>query len=323
MKTIEATYRIVTPMFCAGADQCRAELRLSSFKGALRFWWRSLAWGRGLRDPKELWEAEAELFGSSGKTGRSRIILRSAHPEPGAHVRTQRAFRVNTWQGYAGFGITDSKVRPKRDYIGPGSRWTIQLLDGGLRSGEVEQIRAALVALGMLGGLGARSRKGWGSLTLTRLVDGTENEGSGAEWRVPRTREEIRRALEQLFHVNECSSELPGWTAITSRASFAIGPAKESADEAHRYLVERYRNAVRSITGKSKPLRESFGLPRKNAGKNSRDRRASPVFLHVHQVEEGEAIPVAAVLPADFLPAQREPAGGWRYLEDFLNSVAG
>lgn len=323
MKTIEATYRIVTPMFCAGADQRRPELRLPSFKGALRFWWRSLAWRRGVRDPHELWKAEAELFGSSGEKGRSRIILRSVHPQPGTHVGTQRAFRVNTWQAYAGFGITGSKSRRERGYIEAGTRWTIQLLDAGLPAGEVQQIRAALVALGLLGGLGARSRKGWGSLTLIRLVDRTENEGSEAEWHAPRTRDELQLALERLFSVQGGTTELPQWTAVSSRAAFAIGPSQESAEDAHRYLVERYRDAVKSITERDRHERESFGLPRANAGSNGKKRRASPVFLHVHQVEDGEAIPVAAVLPADFLPRQPEPAGGWRHLEDFLSSVAG
>lgn len=43
--TIEADYRAVTPVFCSGADPNKdAELRLSSFKGILRFWWRALAW---------------------------------------------------------------------------------------------------------------------------------------------------------------------------------------------------------------------------------------------------------------------------------------
>jgi hypothetical protein len=28
MEVIEATYRVVTPMFCSGADQSKAELRL-------------------------------------------------------------------------------------------------------------------------------------------------------------------------------------------------------------------------------------------------------------------------------------------------------
>ena len=33
--TIHATYRMVTPMFCGGAEQ-QAEFRLASFKGVLR-----------------------------------------------------------------------------------------------------------------------------------------------------------------------------------------------------------------------------------------------------------------------------------------------
>ena len=67
--TIEATYRIVTPMFCSGADQKSAELRVPSFKGALRFWWRSLMWGRVSR-VEDLQQKEAALFGASEqKTG--------------------------------------------------------------------------------------------------------------------------------------------------------------------------------------------------------------------------------------------------------------
>ena len=46
METIEATFKVVTPMFMSGADQSQAELRTASIKGALRFWWRALAWER-------------------------------------------------------------------------------------------------------------------------------------------------------------------------------------------------------------------------------------------------------------------------------------
>ena len=54
MQTISATYRVTTPMFLGGvpspekeeaerlrlSPDHRAEFRLPSFKGALRFWWR-------------------------------------------------------------------------------------------------------------------------------------------------------------------------------------------------------------------------------------------------------------------------------------------
>ncbi|WP_143108945.1 type III-B CRISPR module RAMP protein Cmr1, partial [Bathymodiolus thermophilus thioautotrophic gill symbiont] len=44
MKTIVATYRIITPMFISGAKVTEAELRIPSIKGAIRFWWRALNW---------------------------------------------------------------------------------------------------------------------------------------------------------------------------------------------------------------------------------------------------------------------------------------
>ena len=76
---IEATYRVVTPMFCGGADpERRAELRLPSFKGVLRFWWRALAWTRLDGDLGRIRREEDALFGSAGG-GRSRVLMRLAH----------------------------------------------------------------------------------------------------------------------------------------------------------------------------------------------------------------------------------------------------
>ena len=42
----EARFRVLTPLFCAGSSPDLPELRLPSFKGVLRFWWRALAWPR-------------------------------------------------------------------------------------------------------------------------------------------------------------------------------------------------------------------------------------------------------------------------------------
>ncbi len=42
MTTDTYTLRILTPCFCAGADQARAEIRPSSIRGQLRWWFRAL-----------------------------------------------------------------------------------------------------------------------------------------------------------------------------------------------------------------------------------------------------------------------------------------
>lgn len=60
---IEATYRVVTPSFCAGADQARPEVRGPSFKGVLRFWCPALAWSRLKGDLTKIRQEEDSLFG--------------------------------------------------------------------------------------------------------------------------------------------------------------------------------------------------------------------------------------------------------------------
>lgn len=76
MEKIEATYRIVTPMFIGGADQKPSDgIRPPSFKGVLRFWWRALNWGGYYKENngneveamKALHKAEAHLFGATAK----------------------------------------------------------------------------------------------------------------------------------------------------------------------------------------------------------------------------------------------------------------
>ena len=73
---IDAAYEVATPMFCGGADPKNdAELRLASFKGALRFWWRALAWSRMGGRLEEIQRQEDELFGSANG-GQSRVLMK-------------------------------------------------------------------------------------------------------------------------------------------------------------------------------------------------------------------------------------------------------
>ena len=100
METIEATYRVTTPMFLGGAEQ-QAELRLPSFKGALRFWWRASVWptvaahGESLSN---LYRREAEIFGSSEeRIGQSKVGLRLRVNSGQPHVLPKKQ-PVEGWQ---------------------------------------------------------------------------------------------------------------------------------------------------------------------------------------------------------------------------------
>lgn len=91
---IRATYRIVTPMFIGDAEQKASGISPASVKGALRFWWRALNWGRFWRETdgnelaalKALHEEEARLFGSSmdekkEKSGQGCFLLSVEQPK--------------------------------------------------------------------------------------------------------------------------------------------------------------------------------------------------------------------------------------------------
>ncbi|MGB9591217.1 MAG: type III-B CRISPR module RAMP protein Cmr1 [Bacteroidota bacterium] len=73
---------VITPMFLAGAEQRRAEgveFRIPSLRGALRWWFRALAGGLIGGNIEKLAELESNLLGGSGeRAGQSRILFRTS-----------------------------------------------------------------------------------------------------------------------------------------------------------------------------------------------------------------------------------------------------
>jgi len=62
-----STFECITPCFCAGADQAKAEIRPSSIRGALRWWFRALGGSK---------EMETEVFGGAEPITASSILIR-------------------------------------------------------------------------------------------------------------------------------------------------------------------------------------------------------------------------------------------------------
>lgn len=311
---LTASYRITTPMFLSGADQTRAELRLPSFKGALRFWWRMLNWSRHGNRTADLKAEEARLFGGTGQGEGQALFLLSLVGQPTTIVSDQAHFSPNTWQGYAGYGLTDARDRPKRSYFAAGGTFQVHCRATHATEEDWQQLRQAMQALGLVGGLGGRSRKGWGSLTLTRL------SGVGGDWSAPADAGALRDATDSLRASSTIATGSPLCSALSRSSRIVVGTHVPNSEAAHRTLVELYRAEVRASLPKSS--REAFGLPRNGAGKNASCRRASPVFLHVHQSDaQCPAFPIVTFLPAQFLETQDQPAGGWQPVQVLLDKV--
>ncbi len=350
--TIEATYHVVTPMFCGGVDsEISAELRPASFKGVLRFWWRALAWSRLKGDLEKIKRQEDELFGSAAG-GQSRVSMRLigsvAHAvKTRGEVLTLNKKVVDVGARYLGYGVMEafnsqrkgtSAGQLTRACLLPPFRFTIKarVREGGwdeaAYTGALATLEDALICLGTLGGMGAKSRKGYGSLVLQSLYVGGE-----PRWSPPTGMVELRDSLARF----RCETvygrlpEYPEYTAFSPKARHVlmssdkdraidlldlIGKelllyrswgrngkvlgrvAEKNFKDDHDLMKRRRRN--------EHPRRIAFGLPH-NYGKwpsdqvrpkNGKfDRRASPLFIHIHECGKTPVV-VLSFLPARFLP---------------------
>ena len=229
-ETIEATFEIVTPMFLGGAssDELADTIRPPSVKGALRFWWRALQWGR-MREGKDdsaaleaLHQEEAKLFGiaadDKGGGGQGLFHLRILHgtlrrTEKGRihadfkptrqRMRNRRRETDETHLGgarYLAYGllVQFSSVNQgthagqlNRGCLEPKQEFTIKLLFKGKAEPTVKE---ALIAWGLMGGLGSRSRHGMGSVALKSLrVEKSE------QWEPLGRPDDYRDAIRRLF----------------------------------------------------------------------------------------------------------------------------
>jgi CRISPR-associated protein Cmr1 len=156
MNTLEATFRSVTPLFIGGAEpNSHAELREPSIKGALRFWYRAL-------DP-DYATHEAKIFGSTD-TGQSCFLLQVINMAQ--ERKSGKNWDERNLPGVKYFSFPFNMQQNKR-YIDIASIFTIRLL---FKKDPEEQYQRAILAslwlLGHLGGLGSRSRRGFGSVAL-------------------------------------------------------------------------------------------------------------------------------------------------------------
>jgi len=194
----------ITPLFLTGADpRGEPELRATSIRGALRFWLRALLGGViGDKDLDALRKAESAVFGSTD-TGASPVVVRIRNLSRGAPIPFS-AMAGKQGLSYLFFAARGTQNKPERKAIPAGSSFELEL---SLRAGVQDQdallkAYAALWLLTHLGGLGARSRRGAGSLQVTQVQgDVADSALPSLEVRAKtpgELQEELQKGLRQL-----------------------------------------------------------------------------------------------------------------------------
>jgi CRISPR-associated protein Cmr1 len=351
MIEIEAKFHIVTPLFMFGSDKFKAELRVPSIKGVLRFWWRALALGR-MSSISKVREEEARIFGSAGNdVGQAKVYLKLKLPEDVVQykdpiLKYADGEPVGPGARYLGYGLVEA-VPSKRRNTKEGQllrsclKYPLEgvlslLIRNGTRSEDIKGIESAVIAMGLFGGLGSRSRKGYGSFNLVELKLGEE-----ILYRMPRDADDLMLKIGSFFKEYNimAHSGLPPYTAYSDltridivdkstdplRLLNSVGEAmqmyrswgrggKVNGKVAERNFKDDHDLALEAIKTRvdTHPRRVAFGLPHnyyfssykeKVDVKPARlERRASPLFIHIQELANKQYAAVTTIMPSDFLP---------------------
>ncbi len=197
----------------------------------------------------------------------------------------------------------------------------------------------ALMVLGLLGGLGSRARKGLGSLSIESLTHNSisielpQNSAELKQWLkgcqstavIPpftafstETRIDVslqgKNPLDILNNAGEEQQLYRSYGRKGERDEFHKVNGKK-AEQNFEHDHDLVANVIRNHTAPTSiPHRSVFGLPHNyffssTKGKadfaptaNERSRRASPLFIHVHQFPDKQVALIQTLFPATFLP---------------------
>jgi len=152
-------------MFLTGADIRMPEVRTPSFKGAMRFWWRAVQAEDSI---KQLRERETMIFGGVGQKSSFfiRILIKEIHNgwyRPLPH-------HIGDGCPYCDKPCAKAKGKEQRAIID--AQFSILLGYAGTRRDiTLNELNALFLLTSTLGGVGKRSRRGFGSYQVVSVDD--------------------------------------------------------------------------------------------------------------------------------------------------------
>ncbi|MGI6776498.1 MAG: type III-B CRISPR module RAMP protein Cmr1 [Acetivibrionales bacterium] len=236
MRRIKATYKIITPMFISGENQKICELRPPSFKGVLRFWYRAIAFPYYKNNWQEVKKREKQLFGST--SGKSKISITINHNICREEINYKIRDGIGVGLSYLGYGffkIQKGNIKQIRCSIKPNTTFTVVLsLNSAVSDEEKELIIKSLQAISLFGGMGSRTRNGFGSVNLVSLQD----DKGEIKWCQPTDINELKKTISKFWTSMELSSELPEYTAFCTHSAISIITPSRNYKKAWDFLNE-------------------------------------------------------------------------------------
>lgn len=274
--------KLITPMFGGGYETRNVDsvtpIRAAAIRGHLRFWWRALHGGQ-FGSAEELFRREAELWGSAEKPGS--ILLQTqmtsfgnSKPRPDPRQGPREGFSLSPFQ-------KPEKEKEGKPEASAQENVRFQLVVWFPSIFE-DEVRNTLRAWISLGGVGARTRRRCGALTV---------EDTHGKWLPPKQDSDRQKWFRNLLTPTESSL-----TTLLAGGSLVWGnpdrDPKRIWSELGRFWAAFRKGHVG--THKYSPMTGSTGTI--EAGVSGR--MASPVILKPMALADGTLCPLVAVLHA-------------------------
>ena len=271
----------VTPMFLHGENSRNLELRPPPFKSLMRYWWRTV------QDCNEtfLREKEAALFGSTkGKSpfsirilGETKLDCRDYKPLP--HRTDNRGFFADAYKVGQSFGL----------YL---------ITKNGSNASTYEQI----AKLGfLLGGVGNRSRRGFGSI---RVTSWNFTDVFNLRKKILDTLNAVARTDRFQMKDNIIQSKLTSFPDYPVIQCIFFGTPTPDVDT----LLRKIGQATHDAKKRNRDYTLGEGRPR----------MASPVIVRIQKVEN-KFVPIVTQLHSIY--PQYTPNNFKQKQKDFINAI--
>jgi CRISPR-associated protein Cmr1 len=290
-------YELITPLFGGGVNPTEADeltvVRATEVRGHLRFWWRACHAGKFNKNLATMKQAEDTLWGAAYKKGDPIVAYEQIVQivvEPIQQGNSVKPFRIEKRQpkpvqgipAYAAFPLQpDRDELKKQEPHVPSLREHVSFsLTISFPADRQKEAKAALWAWETFGGIGARTRRGFGALRLLRIngVNYTE---------LPLSHQVTGWIEKNIINFVEPGTPPAGVPYLNRSSQFVVMPRSEKVGQAWKRLIDKlvyFRQArqgrstwpeaesIRRITGKRDPRyrelphpekfpRAAFGLP--------------------------------------------------------------
>jgi len=263
----EFDIEVVTPMFLGGANTLAAELRVPSIKGMLRFWWRATC---GIESLSEKKKKEKKILGSTDNKAAFYLQidnLSNVHYQMDLKDRGKK-FKVHghpvsiiDYLAYGTYKYQRGKGNVyQKAHIKPESSFLLKIFFyNDDFKGDVLRALSFFMAFG---GLGAKSRNGFGSLFVKDQKISINNNFSLSGF----------SALSSKARVFTFS-QTTNWSNALSEIGLAYREAKLSVEPPHSYTKRKLIVAPITVNKRNEADLE---------------RHAKPYFLHVNKLDNGK-----------------------------------